>query len=195
MTVASSDALDLSVLTESLSSAARGAIPDPALTARVAEQAAAVHAFSRRAVYELLTTALCGRNPHVVLQWLRDSLLLRELIPELDATVAFSQEGGRRHKDVWQHTKIVVLQSVPRPIVRWAAVLHDIGKVTTRRYVGRGRVTFHGHSEEGVRMFREGPAKTIAFPAEVRERVELLILHHHDTKGSRSLDQRRRHYH
>jgi poly(A) polymerase len=37
------------------------------------------------------------------------------VLPELDATVDFSQEAGRRHKDVWEHTKQVVLQSVPRP--------------------------------------------------------------------------------
>ncbi|MFZ0844606.1 MAG: HD domain-containing phosphohydrolase, partial [Pseudolabrys sp.] len=49
--------------------------------------------------------------------------------PELEATVDFSQEAGRRHKDVWEHTKQVVRQSVPKPAVRWAALLHDIGKL------------------------------------------------------------------
>ncbi|MBK9753274.1 MAG: HDIG domain-containing protein [Nannocystis sp.] len=112
------------------------------------------------------------------MQWLRDAGLLVHLMPELDATVAFSQEGGRRHKDVWEHTKAVVRQAVPRPAVRWAAVLHDIGKVPTRRFVGPGKVTFHGHAEEGVRMFRRGPAKRIGFPEELRERIELLILYH-----------------
>jgi poly(A) polymerase len=62
--------------------------------------------------------------------------------------------------------------------VRWAAVLHDIGKVPTRRFLPGGKVTFHGHSEEGVRMFRRGVVHRIGFPAEIRERVELLILHH-----------------
>ena len=128
--------------------------------------------------YAELTPAMCGKHAHVAMQWLRDTGVLIELLPELDATVAFSQEGGRRHKDVWEHTKTVVRQAVPRPEVRWAAVLHDIGKVPTRRFTDEGRVTFHGHAEVGVKMFRRGPAKRIAFPPTVRKRVEDLIRYH-----------------
>jgi poly(A) polymerase len=112
------------------------------------------------------------------MQWMRDVGLLQLVLPELDATVAFSQEGGRRHKDVWDHTKTVVRQAVPRPEVRWAAILHDIGKVPTRRFTPEGRVTFHGHAEVGVRMFRRGPSKRIRFPEPVRARVEELIRYH-----------------
>jgi len=131
-----------------------------------------------RVVYELLTPALCSPHPQLVLQWLLDCGWLERLLPELLATVALSQEGGRRHKDVWEHTKTVVMQAVPRPVVRWAAVLHDIGKVTTRRFTDQGRVTFYGHSEEGVRMFTEGPALRIGFSPEMSARIEFLILHH-----------------
>lgn len=155
-----------------------GRLPDESLTARVAANAPRVLAVDPTRVYDLLTPAVCSRHPDEVLQWLRDAGLLVQLLPELDATVDFSQEGGRRHKDVWDHTKQVVRQSVPRPSVRWAAVLHDIGKVTTRRFLPGGKVTFHGHSEEGVRMFRRGPAKRIGFPPEIRKQVELLIRHH-----------------
>ena len=155
-----------------------GTMPESALTAQVAENADLVAAVSPEEVFERLTAAFCGRHPEIAMQWLRDAGLLVRLLPELDATVAFSQEAGRRHKDVWEHTKAVVRQSVPRPAVRWAAVLHDIGKVPTRRFVGPGKVTFHGHAEEGVRMFRRGPARRIGFPPELRERVELLILYH-----------------
>ncbi|MCX4246168.1 HD domain-containing protein [Paraliomyxa miuraensis] len=158
--------------------AATGELPDPSLTAQIAAVAERVLELPPAVVYERLTPPLCGRNPHVVLQWLREAGLLVHLLPELDATHAFSQEGGRRHKDVWEHTKAVVRQSVPRPAVRWAAALHDIGKVTTRRFLPDGKVTFHGHSEEGVRMFRRGPVRRIGFPPQLRERVELLILHH-----------------
>ena len=107
-----------------LSAGQTGEIPDLALTARIAAQAERVTALTPEQVYELLTPALCGHHPHVAMQWLRDAGLLAYLLPELDATVAFSQEGGRRHKDVWEHTKAVVWQAVPRPAVRWAAVLH-----------------------------------------------------------------------
>ncbi|MEZ4452898.1 MAG: HDIG domain-containing protein [Nannocystaceae bacterium] len=128
--------------------------------------------------YAELTAAFCGRHPDLAMQWLLDVGLMARLLPELAATVAFSQEAGRRHKDVWEHTKAVVRQSVPRPQVRWAAVLHDIGKVPTRRFVGPGKVTFHGHAEEGARMFRRGPARRVAFPPAIAAEIEALILHH-----------------
>jgi len=128
--------------------------------------------------YEILTPGLCAHHPQEVMQWLLDVGLLRELVPELADTVALSQEGGRRHKDVWEHTKTVVWQAVPRPVVRWAAVLHDIGKVPTRKFLANGKVTFHGHAEVGRRMFRRGPARMIEFPDDVGPRVEFLILHH-----------------
>ncbi len=155
-----------------------GTLPGLPLTAQIGSQADRVLELAPDELYRRLTAPLCGRHPHVVLQWLRDAGLLVQILPELDATHAFSQEGGRRHKDVWEHTKEVVRQSVPRPAVRWAAALHDIGKVTTRRFLADGKVTFHGHAEEGVRMFRRGPARRIRFPSALRERVELLILHH-----------------
>ncbi len=155
-----------------------GQIPDPETTAHIAESVEKIEELSGERRYELLTEAFVGKHPDVAMQWLRDAGLLARLLPELDATVAFSQEGGRRHKDVWEHTKTVVLQAVPQPTVRWGAVLHDIGKVPTRRFVGEGKVTFHGHAEVGVRMFRRGPAKRICFPEPVRQRVEDLIRYH-----------------
>lgn len=112
------------------------------------------------------------------MQVLHDTGLLALVLPELEATVDFSQEAGRRHKDVWEHTKTVVWQSVPKPTVRWAAMLHDIGKVPTRRFIEGGGVTFHGHAELGARMFARGPARRIRFPEPEREAIaELIRLH------------------
>lgn len=155
-----------------------GIAPDVSVVARIASEAKRIHESSPSELYQLLTAALCGRHPHVAMQALRDTGLLVELLPELDATVAFSQESGRRHKDVWEHTKVVVWQAVPDPAVRWAAALHDIGKVRTRRFVPGGGVTFHGHAELGERMFMRGPARRIAFPAEQRQRIAELIRWH-----------------
>ncbi len=152
--------------------------PHKSVTAQVTAQAGRVVEIDPGRLYELLTPPLCSKVPHLVLQWLRDTGLLVHVLPELDATVAFSQEADRKHKDVWEHTKAVVWQAMPRPAVRWAAVLHDIGKVSTRRFGKDGKVTFHGHSEDGVRMFRRGVVNRIGFPPDVRDRVEVLILHH-----------------
>lgn len=124
-----------------------------------------------------LTEMLLGRGVHVALQWLHDAGLLALWLPELEATVDFSQEAGRKHKDVWEHTKMVVRQSVPRPAVRWAALLHDIGKVPTRTFTPDGGVHFHRHSEVGARMF-EDTARRFRFDKPLKQKLKFLILHH-----------------
>lgn len=155
-----------------------GQVPGEAATERLRAGTDALREVGPAEAYAVLTPALCGKHPHVAMQWLRDTGALLALLPELDATVSFSQEGGRRHKDVWEHTKAVVWQAVPRPAVRWAAALHDIGKVPTRRFLPGGKTTFHGHAEEGARMFRRGAARRIAFPEGEQRTVELLIRYH-----------------
>jgi poly(A) polymerase len=120
---------------------------------------------------------IMARSLEVGLQWMHDSGILRAVLPELEATVDFSQEAGRRHKDVWEHTKQVVLQSVPNPLVRWAALLHDIGKVPTRVMLPDGKVTFHRHAEIGARMW-EPIARRLGFDKAMRQQIRFLVLHH-----------------
>ncbi|WP_146661179.1 HDIG domain-containing metalloprotein [Enhygromyxa salina] len=155
-----------------------GVMPGASQLAQLASHAQAVQACSPGQRYELLTAAFCGRHPHVALQVMHEAGLLAQLLPELEATIEFSRVAGRRHKDVWAHTKTVVWQAVPSPTVRWAAVLHDIGKVPTRRFLADGRVTFHAHAEIGEQMFERGPAQRIGFPPAVRQRVAELIRWH-----------------
>jgi poly(A) polymerase len=117
--------------------------------------------------------------PHLSLglQWLHEAGVLAVVLPELDATVNFSQEAGRRHKDVWEHTKQVVRQTPEKPLVRWSALLHDIGKVPTRVMLPDGRVTFHRHAEIGARMF-DAIARRLAFDRDGRQKIRFLIYHH-----------------
>lgn len=72
------------------------------------------------------------------------------LLPEIAEIVALGDANGL-HKDVWSHTKAVVA-GVPNLLeMRWSALLHDIGKAKTRRFI-RGRVTFHNHDYVGAKM-------------------------------------------
>ena len=61
--------------------------------------------------------------------------------------------------------------------MRWAALLHDIGKVPTRVMLPDGRVTFHRHAEVGARMF-EPIARRLGFDKPERHKIRFLILHH-----------------
>ncbi|APR87253.1 tRNA nucleotidyltransferase [Minicystis rosea] len=104
---------------------------------------------------------------------------LGAMLPEVEAMVGFG-DGEWRHKDVWKHTKQVVRQAVPRLEVRWAALLHDIGKVKTRSISPNGEVHFFGHAEVGARMFDKIDRRVPLFTkdASLKGSVRFLILHH-----------------
>lgn len=157
---------------------ARGkGVPPAQITHQARASAGSVAQVAPKTVRDYLEQILMGPAVSDALQWLHEAGLLAIILPELEATVLFTQEMGRRHKDVWEHTKQVVVQSERRPAVRWAALLHDIGKVTTRAITPDGKVTFHGHAHIGARMFDE-IAKRLAFPKPLRTRVRWLILNH-----------------
>ena len=101
--------------------------------------------------------------------------VLSRVLPEVSALEGFGDSV--KHKDVWAHTKQVILQTPNRLIVRWGALLHDIGKVPTRRFTSDGQVTFIGHPEVGARMF-EKIAGRLPFPEDARKEIRFLIAAH-----------------
>jgi poly(A) polymerase len=157
---------------------AQGASPPPAEVNAAARAAAPLLAeLPAPRIRAAVEEVIMARSLEVGLQWMHDAGVLGVVLPELEATVDFSQEAGRRHKDVWEHTKQVVMQSVPNPLVRWAALLHDIGKVPTRVMLPDGKVTFHRHAEIGARMW-EPIAKRLGFDKPMRQQIRFLVLHH-----------------
>jgi poly(A) polymerase len=154
-----------------------GKVPSATVVRALSAEVQRLERVPANTLREGLEAALCATHPHLALQWLHDTGALAKILPELEATVDFSQESGRKHKDVWEHTKQVVRQSVPRAAVRWGALLHDIGKVPTRTFLADGRVHFHGHAEVGARMF-EPVARRFAFERSAKQKIRFLILHH-----------------
>jgi poly(A) polymerase len=149
----------------------------PEITEAAKLGASALAGLAPARVRQTLEQVILGPCAPQGMQWLHDAGALAVLLPELEATVDFSQEAGRRHKDVWEHTKQVVAQAPEQPIVRWAALLHDIGKVSTRVLLPDGKVTFHRHAEVGARMF--GPiGRRLGFDRAERQSIHDLILHH-----------------
>lgn len=128
---------------------------------------------------ERLDGVLCGRYADQGLDALLTSGVLDALLPEVKAMVGFG-DGEWRHKDVWRHTKQVVIQSVPRLEVRYAALFHDIGKVKTRTISETGEVHFFGHAEVGARMFDKLERREKLFEKEsaLFREVRFLVLHH-----------------
>ncbi len=128
---------------------------------------------------EPLDELMMARHADVGLDALLASGLLDSLLPEVEALVGFG-DGEWRHKDVWKHTKQVVIQSVPKLEVRWSALFHDIGKTKTRTISDKGEVHFFGHAEVGARMFRKMEKRNPLFAADqsLQKEIHFLVLHH-----------------
>ncbi|HLK92400.1 MAG TPA: HDIG domain-containing protein [Polyangia bacterium] len=157
---------------------AQGATPPPTeITAAARPAAPLLTQLPGPRIRAAIEAVIMGRSLDTGLQWMHDAGVLSVLLPELEATVDFSQEAGRRHKDVWEHTKLVVVQSVPDPLVRWAALLHDVGKVPTRVMLPDGKVTFHRHAEVGARMW-DPIGRRLGFDKAERHKIRFLVLHH-----------------
>ncbi len=94
----------------------------------------------------------CGEAVTGAMDVLRDTGLLLEMMPEFGPMFDL-EEGphGRAHeKDVWGHTLDVVSCLPPRLCLRWAGLLHDIGKAGSRTVDEEGTPHFYGHEETGA---------------------------------------------
>lgn len=125
-----------------------------------------------------LDALLVCRHADVGLEALLQLGAIAALFPELLRIVGFGD--GETHKDVWVHTKQVVIQCLPRLAVRWAALLHDIGKPRTRSVAPDGTVHFFHHAEEGARMCERLDRRLGLFAkdAELGAEIRFLVLHH-----------------
>ena len=153
-----------------------GRTPPDAITDVAREHVVRLADADRTRLRDAMEQALMGREVDIALEWMQQAGIVRVLFPELEATVDLVQETGRQHKDVWAHTKQVVKQTVRRPLVRWAALMHDIGKVPTRTFTPEG-VHFHGHAEVGARMF-DRVYPRFAFARDERQTIRFLVKHH-----------------
>jgi poly(A) polymerase len=118
---------------------------------------------------------MVGDNVAVALEGLLETGLAGEFIPEIPA-LALEQDPYHRHKDVLAHSIAVVEKTSPRPALRLAALLHDVGKPKTRAFGPQG-VTFHHHEVVGARMARDR-LKALRFPKGVIDDVSRLVFLH-----------------
>ena len=153
-----------------------GVMPPEEVTEACRPLIAALKELPPEDVVAALTEVLMTTKVEEGLEWLLQIGFIKEFYPELEACKHLKQEAGRHHKDVWEHTKLVVKQSVRRPALRWGALLHDIGKPPTRTFSDNG-VHFHGHAEVGARMF-DKLNRRMPFDNEMRRKIRFLIKYH-----------------
>ena len=136
---------------------------------------------SKERIATELNKIIMSPRPSVGLKLLELSGLLKLIFPELSKLKGIETVSGRGHKDNFYHTMEVldhVAEKSDNLWLRWAALLHDIGKPYTKRYDERIGWTFHGHEAKGSHMVKR-IFKSLHLPLNGKERyVEKLVMLH-----------------
>ncbi|MGV9183680.1 CCA tRNA nucleotidyltransferase [Arcanobacterium canis] len=131
----------------------------------MADQASRLDIVSVERIQAELEKLIVGACPRRGIELMVETGVADVVLPEVSGLVATVDEHGR-HKDVYQHTLTVLDQAialetdadgaVPQPdfVLRFAALMHDVGKPATRKYEPDGTVSFHAHDIVGARMTR-----------------------------------------
>ena len=155
---------------------------DPGVIAAMTAMAERIEIVSAERVRDELVKLVCAPYPRLGLGILVETGLAERVLPELPA-LALERDEHHRHKDVYEHTLTVLEQAIdlehrlgegPDFVVRFAALLHDIGKPRTRRFLDDGTVTFHHHDVVGAKMARKR-MKALRFGNDETEAVAALV--------------------
>jgi poly(A) polymerase len=129
-----------------------------------------------------LQKLMLGANPKMGLEVLVDSGLAEIVLPELPA-LKLETDEHHHHKDVYQHTLTVVEQAIdyekdyglePDFVLRFAALLHDIGKPATRKLEPGGAVSFYHHDVVGAKLATKR-MKALRFDNDTTKAVAKLV--------------------
>ncbi|HEU5036112.1 MAG TPA: CCA tRNA nucleotidyltransferase [Nocardioides sp.] len=123
-----------------------------------------IEIISAERVRDELVKLVTAPYPRLGLTLLVETGLADLVLPELPA-LKLERDEHHRHKDVYEHTLTVLEQAIdleprlpgggPDFVARFAALMHDVGKPRTRRFVDDGTVTFHHHDVVGAKMTRK----------------------------------------
>ena len=158
-------------------------------TARAMEEKKELLSFvSAERIYKELTKLLEGPDAAKVLR--NHGRVLSTVLPEIVPAMGFLQKNPYHDRDVWGHTLKALAESPPDPCIRWALLLHDLGKPERFTVDENGVGHFYGHPQRGEEMAREIFTRLKA-DKYTRDTVCALIKYHdYDTPASEKTARR-----
>ncbi|MDP9821332.1 poly(A) polymerase [Nocardioides massiliensis] len=154
----------------------------PEVVTAMTAMAERISIVSAERVRDELVKLVCAPYPRRGLALLVDTGLADHVLPELPA-LALERDEHHRHKDVYEHTLTVLEQAIdlehrlgdgPDFVARFAALMHDVGKPRTRRFLDDGTVTFHHHDVVGAKITRKR-MKALRFSGDEIDAVAKLV--------------------
>ncbi len=158
--------------------------PAPRVVDAIRDMADQLGRITAERIQAELSKLLTGQFPRRGLELMVDTGLAEHVLPEVPA-MRLEIDEHHQHKDVYQHSLVVLDQAIdleepgtePDLVLRLAALLHDIGKPATRRYVDGGGVSFHHHEVVGAKMVRKR-LRALRYSKEIVEEVAQLVYLH-----------------
>ncbi|PUZ22565.1 HDIG domain-containing protein [Chitinophaga costaii] len=128
---------------------------DPVVFAGIQENAHRIRIITQERITDELNKIMLTVKPSIGLDLLYKAGLLKLIFPAMTDLVGVETQDGKGHKDNFYHTLQVIdnISLHTRDLwLRWAALLHDIGKPATKRFEEGHGWTFHGHDAVGGKM-------------------------------------------
>ncbi|OGM29521.1 hypothetical protein A2630_00825 [Candidatus Woesebacteria bacterium RIFCSPHIGHO2_01_FULL_44_10] len=150
-----------------------------------------INKIARERIRDELIKILASPNPHEGVLHLRETGLLIEILPELEKAFGVEQKSPQRHHiyDVGTHCLLSLkhCQSTD-PIVRFATLIHDIGKPQTYKKMPNGVITFYNHEVVGTRIAKR-IAERLRFSNEQARKLIKLVRWHQFSVGETQTDK------